>query len=335
RRAVELEDAMRRDELVHAKPPDPKPESRTGAAVSAEIGRMLDGCTARSAPRESLVVLVRPNALAGLPSPEPVPAGKRLAQDFSEGRIRERLSGTGHVLAPLGEVWTARDGRTRLVAASDWIPPKEDMLVGVVWGDGNEPSKSGELLEVQETILGPKARQRLLSAKTGADAEYLAWLRGAYGAAPLPALLAEDAKDRERAVNKLMDPLRADLSATGFAVLDAKGNLLGAELFHDHASMLAFAPRLLRGYILEAGEDRVRVTPPLGGGGILKVEEYLKALPGLGGRLERRALEDKAYGYGPAPKGLCRANLVAASGELKGHGLLVDDVPIHLTLFGE
>lgn len=333
RRAVELEEAMRREELVRAMPSEP--ERRTRTPLSAEITAMLEGSVARPASRDSLVVLARPRMLPGLPSLEPAPAGKRLAQDFSDGRIRERLLGTGHVLAPLGEVWVSRDGRTRLVAASDWIAPKEDMLVRVVWGDGNGPSRSGELLEAEETILGPKARRRLLSSRTGPDADFLAWLKDVYGVAPLPARFAEDAKDRERAMNKLLDALRADETATGFAVLDAKGNLLGVEMFHDRAAMLGFAPRLLRGYLLEAGEDGIRVTPPVGAGGLARVQGFLEAMPSRGLRVERQKLEDEAQGYSHAPEGLCRANLVGPSGQIMGHGLLIDDTPIHLTLFGE
>ncbi len=332
-RAVDLEEAMR-EGLVRAGPPAPAPERRTSSPVSAEISAMVAGSMAAS--MDSLVVLARPGALSGLPSVDPAPAGQR-AQDgnTSEGRILY-ASGTGHVVAPLGEVWTAaKDGRTRLVAASDWIAPKEIMLVRVTWGDGTLVPRSADLLEAQETILGPKARRRLLSAKTGPDADFLVWLKETYGAAPLPALLAAGAKEREREVNKLADALRADATSTGFAVLDAKGGLLGVEMFHDHAAMLAFAPRLLRGYLLEAGEDGIRVTPPVGALGLAKVQGFLEALPARGLRVERQKLEDVARGYARAPKGLCRVSLVGVSGEIAGHGLLVDDAPIHLTLFGE
>ncbi len=334
-RAIDLEKAM--EELVRATPPAPVPESRTVTPMSAEIQAMVAGSMAAS--MDSLVVLKRPGALSGLPSVDPAPIGLRLAQDgnSSEGRILYAYaSGTGHVVAPLGEVWTtAKDGRTRLVAASDWIAPKETMLVRVTWGDGTLVPKSADRLEAQETILGPKARRRLLSARTGPDADFLAWLKETYGAGPLPALLAAGAKEREREVNKLVDALRADATSTGFAVLGARGRLLGVEMFHDHAAMLAFAPRLLRGYLLEAGEDGIRVTPPTGALGLEKVQGFLEALPARGLRVEREKLEDVARGYARAPKGLCRVNLVGVAGETLGHGLLVDDTPIHLPLFGE
>jgi len=333
-RAVDLEEAMR-EGLVRSGPPAPAPERRTSSPVSAEISAMVAGSMAAS--MDSLVVLARPGALSGLPSVDPAPIGQRLAQDgnTSEGRIKY-ASGAGHVVAPLGEVWTsAKDARTRLVAASDWIAPKEIMLVRVTWADGTLVPRSADLLEALETILGPKARRRLLSAKTGPDADFLDWLKGAYGAGPLPALLAAGAKDREREVNKFVDALRADATSTGFAVLGAKGNLLGVEMFSDHAAMLAFAPRLLRGYLLEAGEDGIRVTPPMDALGLEKVQGFLKALPERGLRVVREKLEDVRRGYERAPKGLCRVNLVGVSGEIAGHGLLVDDAPIHLTLFGE
>jgi len=335
RRAIELEEAMRPERLVRAIPPVVVQESRTSPAKSAEISAMVAGSMAAS--MDSLVVLARPGTLSGLPPIDPAPIGQRLAQDgnTSEGRIRY-AAGAGHMVAPLGEVWTAaKDGRTRLVAASDWIAPKEIMLVRVTWGDGTLVPRSADLLEAQETVLGPKARRRLLSAKTGPDADFLDWLKGAYGAGPLPALLAAGAKDREREVNKFLDALRADATSTGFAVLGAKGSLLGVEMFSDHAAMLAFAPRLLRGYLLEAGEDGIRVTPPTGALGLEKVQGFLEALPARGVRVEREKLEDVARGYARAPKGLCRANLVGVAGEILGHGLLVDDTPIHLTLFGE
>jgi hypothetical protein len=331
RRALELREEMRPERT----PPVVVQESRTSPPKNAEISAMVAGSMAASL--DSLVVLARPGSLSGLPSVDPAPAGRRLAQDANttEGRIKY-ASGGGHVVAPLGEIWTAaKDGRTRLVAASDWIAPREIMLVRVTWGDGTLVPRSADLLEAQETILGPKARRRLLSAKTGPDADFLAWLRETYGAAPLPALLAAGAKEREREVNKFVDALRADGTTTGFAVLGARGNLLGVEMFHDHAAMLGFAPRLLRGYLLEAGEDGIRLTPPTGALGLEKVEGFLKALPERGLRVEREKLEAVKSGYERAPKGLCRANLVGVSGEIVGHGLLVDDTPIHLTLFGE
>ncbi len=331
RRAVELEQAMRREELVRAVPPD---ERRSRPPLSGEISAMLEGCTARPAPRDSLVVLARPASLPGLASVLPVPSDRRRGLDSDntgKGRIIVSSDWTGDMVAPLGEVWMApKSGRTRIVAASEWIAPRADNWVRVVWGDGTDVPRVGELLGAQETILGPKARRRLLSAKPGPDADFLDWLKGAYGA--LPEALAAD-RDRDRAMNKLVDALRADEAATGFAVLDAKGNLLGVEIFHDHASMLGFAPRLLRGYLLEAGEDGIRVTPPLGANGLAKVQGFLEAMPARGLRVEREKLE--GAGYERAPKGLCRANLVGQAGQVIGHGIFVGDTPIHLTVFPE
>jgi len=331
RRAVELEEAMRQEDLVRAAPPAPEP--RTETPLSAEIRGMLDGCTARAAPKDSLVVLARPSALPTVVSVRPVPSDIRgLDSDSTgEGRIIVHSQSTDDMLAPLGEVWLGKSGRTRLVSASEWITPRADNWVRVVWGDGTDLSRVGELLGAQETILGPKARRQLLSAKTGPDAAFLAWLKGAYGT--FPAALSADAKDRDRAMNKLVDVLRSQGTATGFAVLDAKGNLLGVEIFNDHAVMLGFAAPLLRGYLLEAGEDGIRVTPPVGTGGLRKVQGFLDAMPGRGLRVDREKLDGE--GYERAPKGLCRVNLVGASGAIVGHGLVLDDTPIHLTIFGE
>ena len=332
-RALELEDVMRREEIVRVT--QPERVRRTTPPISEEILAMMEGYAARPASRDSLVVLARPGALTGLPSAEPAASGSRPAMDSAgDRRLLERNLRDAHVLAPLGEVWTAKDGRTRLVAEADWLSPRQDMFLRVAWSDGVEVPKGTETYEVQETILGPKARRRLLSAKTGPDPDFVAWLRDAYGTGPLRELLAADGKDRDRAMNKLLDALRGDKTATGFAVLDARGNLLGVEIFHDHALMLGFAPRLLRGYILETGEDGIRVTPPMGVGRADKVQGFLDGLPGAGVRVDRQKLDGKD-GYVRAPKDLCRANLVGPSGRILGHGLLIDDAPIHLTLFGE
>jgi hypothetical protein len=334
RRAVELEEAMRSADLVRAEPPVREPP--TGPPMSAEILAMMEGYGATAEPYEALVVLSRMPGMSRLPAVGAAPAAKRSAVEPGEGRIYQDVSGVPHaLLAPLGEVWTGvkdGSGRTRVVAASDWVGPAQD--VAVVWADEIGVPRTSLKLEVQDYILGPKARQRLLTAKPGRDPGFREWLSHAYGAT-IAGAFAEGARDRERAVNKLVDVLARDEAATGFAVLDAKGNLLGVEIFHDHALMLAFAQRLLRGYLLEAGDDGIRLAPPRAGDGRLgAVQGLLEGLPARGLRMDRRGLDDSDPML-RIPKGLCRANLADASGRIMGHGLLIDDAPIHLTLFGE
>ncbi len=336
RRALELEGAMRREELVRATPPEPEPERRTETPISAEISAMMEGYAAAAEPYEALVVLSRMPDMSKLPAVGAAPAAKRSAVEPSEGRIHQDVSGVPHaLLAPLGEVWMGvkdGSGRARIVAGSDWVGPAQ--LVAVVWADEIDVPKTSLKLEVQDFILGPKARQRLLTAKPGRDPAFRDWLSHDYGPT-IAGAFAEGARDRERAVNKLVDTLVRDEAATGFAVLDAKGNLLGVEIFHGHALMVAFAQRLLRGYLVEAGDDGIRLAPPRAAGrGLGAVQGLLEGLPARGLRTDRHRL-DGADPLLKIPEGLCRANLVDPSGRIMGHGLLIDDTPIHLTLFGE
>jgi anti-sigma-K factor RskA len=336
RRALELEELMRQEDLLASKPPEPG--TRTETPLSAEISAIVKGYAPAGQPSEALVVLSRPPTLVAPVAVEP-PTGR--AMDPSEGRILFKLMGEGHdVLAPLGEVWVGTDStrRTRIIAASGWAGRNSDSFLTTVWADEIGTKSRAADVEAQGFVLGPKARQRLLLAAPGADASFLAWLRETYGREPLPELLAGGARDRDRAVNKLVDALSRDATATGFAVVDAKGSLLGTELFLDRDTMLAFAPRLLRGYLLEAGEDGIRVAPPRGAGrGPEAVRKLLEGVPGRGLRVERQRLDVPQYERDkhPAPAGVARVTFVTSDGRAAGHGIVRDDTPIHLTLFGE
>ncbi len=330
RRAIELEELMRQEDLVVSKEPEPGP--RTQTPLSAEVSAMIKGYAPAGQPSEALVVLSRPPALNTLGAIEP-PGGR--ANDQSDGRILFSLFGKGPAgLAPLGTVWVGTDAarRARILGMSHWVARNNATLLTVVSADEISTPTRGEDVEAQPFILGPKARQRLLVAKPGADAEFLAWLRREYGGKALPELLADGARDRDRAVNKLVDALGRDANATGFAVLDAKGRLLGTELFLDHDTMLAFAPRLLRGYLLEAGEDGIRVAPPRGAvRGPELVQDLLEGMPGRGLKIERRRLDVPEDG---GPAGVARVTFLASGGHPVGHGIVRDDTPIHLTIFG-
>jgi hypothetical protein len=304
--------------------------------VSLEVQKLVAGYEPAGQPSAPLVAIARAPELRAL---EPFEPARGRVISSSEGRILPKFGETGPaVVMPVGEVWMGPDRHARLVARSEWVARDAAMLRPVVWAD---ESKTSADLEPQEVILGPKARQRLLAAKPGPDAPFLAWLREANGRAPLADQLAGDAKDRERAVNRLVDALSRSKGATGFAVLDTKGNLLGTELFLDREVMLAFAPRLLRGYLLEAGDDGIRVGAPGVGGAEERVARLLEGVPGRGLRVEREALDTfadavaKERGTRGAPDGVARVTLFAASGQAVGHGLVHGDTPIHLTLFGE
>jgi negative regulator of sigma E activity len=338
RRALELAQAMREDELVHAGPTPAEPERRTVTPMSAEIVALTGGYRPAAAPSHALVVLARPPALSRLPTAGAAPLGPRLATDATtgEGLIDEELVGVLHdVVAPLGEVWIgAQDGsrRTRIVARSNWIPAKVGELTKVVWADDVTKPQTSAKLEVQDYILGPKARCRLLAATPGADAPFRDWLAQTYGT-PLADAAKDGEKERERLVNRLVQSLEGDESASGFAVFDAHGALMGVEIFHGHDLMLAFAKRLLRGYLLEAGAGGIRLAA--GGRGREEAAGFLKGLPGRGLRLVREPIVIPGVDRtNHAPEGLARANLVDAQGRMIGHGLVLDDAPVHLTLFG-
>jgi anti-sigma-K factor RskA len=338
RRAIELEDMMRQQETLVSKGPDPAP--RTGPPMSMEISAIFDGYVPAGQPSEALVVLSRPPELKPFDSPQPV-TGR--AKEQSEGRILfDEVSGKGPALiASLGEVWVGTDAgrRARILSSSVWAARDRSTFLSVVWADQISTPRNGEDVEAQDLILGPKARQHALMATPGKDASFLKWLHTEYGAKPLPTLLEEGARDRDRAVNKLVDILGRDPRAIGFAVLDVKGNLLGTELFIDHETMLAFAARLLRGYLLEAGEDGIRVAPPrVADRGLDAVQKLLDGMPGRGLRIERVPLdviEDKFDKHSPAPAGVARVTLLTSGGHPVGHGIVRDDTPIHLTIFGE
>jgi hypothetical protein len=337
RRALELAQAMREDEIVRANPTD-ETHHNTVTPMSAEVAALTRGYRPTAAPSQALVVLARPPALSRLPTVGAAPLGPRLATDATtgEGLIDEELVGVLHdVVAPLGEVWVGvQDGsrRTRVVAHSNWIPARVGEMTKVVWADDISKPRTSAKLEVQDFILGPKARRRLLAATPGPDAPFRDWLAQTYGS-PLEDAAKEGEKERERLVNRLVQSLERDKDASGFAVFDAQGTLLGIEIFHDHALMLAFAKRLLRGYLLEAGAGGIRLAA--GGRGQEDAAGFLDGLPGRGLRVAREPVVIPGVdGKNHAPEGLARATMVDAGGRVFGHGLVLDNAPVHLALFG-
>jgi len=131
---------------------------------------------------------------------------------------------------------------------------------------------------------------------------------------------------------RLTAALDRERDATGFTFIDAAGKLRGVELFANHSLMMAFAPRLLRGYLLEAGEKGASLEIPSGDGTLLKrVEEFLESVPRGSARLEEIKLDDDRRDEWP--KGLKRVH-VMRSGEIIGHGLVDADYrPVHVSIF--
>ena len=169
------------------------------------------------------------------------------------------------ILTPLGEVWIgAHDGsgRTRLVTASSWGAHAAD-FIPMVFADRLAVPKARDNLEVQPYIVGPHARQRLLIEGTrGKDPKFLDWLVKQYRAPSLAKAFAKNSAEREAEVTTLARSLEKDRSTTGFAVFGADGKLRGIELFANHRLLKEFAPRLLRGYLLEAGEKGIKLAAP-------------------------------------------------------------------------
>ncbi|MHC4162888.1 MAG: ARPP-1 family domain-containing protein [Planctomycetota bacterium] len=311
---------------------------QTGEPRNLHLLAMLSTSEAVAKPYESLVLMRQPVVTGHLPAARALRAGTRIAMDqnTTAGRIYVDLRAYRGpaVLAPLGEVWIgARDGsgRTRVVTKSDWIARYQ--MVAVTWADEiSPPVERSYDLEVQDFILGPRAR-KLLLASSAQDDLFRGWLKKNYGAATLAKAFQRGAKKRERTVARLTAALDRDPEATGFTFIDAEGKLRGVELFANHSLMMAFAPRLLRGYLLEAGEKGASLEMPSSDGTLLKrVEEFLETVPRGSARLEEIKLDRNRKDEWP--KGLKRVH-VMRHGRIIGHGLVDSDYrPVHVAIFG-
>ena len=167
-------------------------------------------------------------------------------------------------------------------------------------------------------MLGPKARRAIVRGQALPDGTMKAMRSGR--------------KTRAKAVARLVNSLRQDTGATGFAVVADK-DVLGVELFATHELMLAFAPRLLHGYLAEAGTDAIRLTAPTRGH-----ERIQKLARKLIDKVSQNALKLSDVPGGTKdewPKGLRRVNIMASRTAVVGHGLLLDERPLHMTLFGD
>jgi hypothetical protein len=309
---------------------------RTGERRSHQLMAMLSTSEPVAKPFASLVVMHQPVFTGRLPAARALRAGARIAMDHHTNADRICVDLRTHrgppVLAPLGEVWIgARDGsgRTRVLTKSDWIARTE--FVAVAWADEIPPPPSRRSLEVQDFVLGPRARKLLLTSGARDDV-FRGWLEKNYGSSALAQAFQRGTRKRERTVARLVAALDREPGATGFAFIDAQGKLRGVELFANHALMMAFAPRLLRGYLLEAGERGASLEIPKSNDGTLlkRVAEFLEAVPRGAAHLEEVPFGDQ---HEERPKGLKRVHVMRGP-TIIGHGLVDADYrPVHVSIF--
>jgi len=321
-------------------------ETRTGEQPNVLLASLLRGVEADRMPYEGVLALRLGAAKGSVPSARAVPDRTDKASRFVEaGELNDLhdvrvTEGAAPVLTPLGELWVepVDNGkefrRARVVTATTWI--KNGELVPMAWANEIASSRSAHkqwALRAESFVLGPKAR-RVLVDKSGKDADVLEWIRATYGAEGVVKAARASARKHKGALDRMVRALMRDTQATGFAVYDSDNHVLGTELFATHELMVQFAPRVLSGYLLEAG-DRVRLNRK--SGGAAKIEEM--ALKFLSDDLPRqvKSVVDvrTALGADDWPKGMRQVNLQSPGRRVIGHGLLVGDQPLHLSLFGE
>jgi len=307
-------------------------ESRTGTE-NPRVAALLASCEFAPTTLEALLC-VRGMGADGAPAAAALAAGRKVALDSAVDAGRVRLKVETPSLALFGEVFVAEGGaagRARLLGASHWIEREE--FAPVSWADEiAPPADNRAMLQALPWMLGPRARHRLLAAGDGRDPAFLLWLREECKGKALVDHLGEKAAARERVVTRLVEALRADAEATGFAVF-AGDALQGVEIFASHSLMMQFASRLLHGYLLEAGGRPLHLTPPGAGAAALlaQAEKLIAQLPQNAARYED---EDDQRGTREGwPEGLTRVVLKDGVGTILGAGLLTADRPLHVTLF--
>ncbi|MHC4549478.1 MAG: ARPP-1 family domain-containing protein [Planctomycetota bacterium] len=305
----------------------------TGTGFNREIWALVRGWEPVTEPADGLVALRQARGTTPLPRVTPVPVGADAAMDGHTDPDRLTVLSDTAALVTLGEIWVGvrdRSRRTRVVAASSWID--DSQTVAVAWGDAvARPRQSSRNLRLQRPILGPKARRRLLAAEDR-DPGFVTWLNANYGASSLADVLRQ-AERHEAEAKRMTAGLERDEKATGFAVVDAEGKLLGVELFASHELMAAYAARLLQGYLLEAGHRGIRLRSRSradGKAGEL-VHELLDLMPGRATGVEEDPRGTRA---GWAAIGLSRVFLKDYAGHVVGYGIRHHERPVHVTLFG-
>lgn len=335
-RALDLLDELRqiegyyeRQRATHVK----VEERTTLEPIHAATHRLTGPYAAMRAPVASLVLLSHA-ARTATPPASPLPVGEGIGLDHSQDadRIGLETNQAGPRLALLGDVWVSRDEsrRTRVVRSTTWVDGFD--FVPVVWADRTPfPSRQAGRLAAAGFVLGPQARRQLLLAKSAQDPAFVRWLEKACRGRTLSEVFEEKRTERERTVGRLMRALSEDAEATGFAVL-AGGKVLGFELFASHRLMLDSAPRLLEGYLIEAGPDAIEIEKAQGGGDDLveQAERLLDRVP------QRSAqLEVVTAGRDNWPEGMRAINLRDGVRRVVGHGLVIGERVIQLSLFGD
>jgi len=303
-------------------------ETKTSARVNMRAMGVVDGFQPVDAPFAALVFMQR-HDLGATPVVGAVAPGTHVAMDNGEDKNRVHLLNPASrtpVVALAGEVLVGeRDGsgRTRIVSASSWI--RDSQLVAVTWADDVAVPRSSKNLTVQDYMLGPKARRMLVSPKLRA-ASFRSWLKDTYRGSSLDAAFAARQGTRNRTVGLILRTLRKDKSITGFAVV-IDGKVQGVELFASHELMLAYTPRLLHGYMVEAGTSKLDLRARKDGADKLV---DLQRLPQLTTQV---VAVEKGSHAGWQKAGLQCVNLLGSGGRILGHGLLQFERPLHITLF--
>jgi len=279
-----------------------------------------------AAPLESLVLLKRPQIPASVFAAEANSKTLSGLDNDSESNLYVQSLDQRSVVVPAGTVWIAQDRsrRTRVVTMSSWI--RDGQFQPMVWADQIEaprgPGSHARAFAPQSVVLGPQARRELIG-RNGKDNAARKWLEQKYGR-KLSDVFRRDAARRGRIVKDMMRALERDTRANGFVVLDKKGKVLGAELFGTRDLMLELAPSLLHGYLIET--NAISTRAPSGGVTVTTAIDLCDEIMG-GCRIE-----EAPGGSTDWRADLRRINLMRGD-KLRGHGLMLGDRPVHVTLF--
>ncbi len=246
---------------------------------------------------------------------------------FTNKSQEPRMVLMGEIFASKGAVWVA--------LADTWIGPNSIQIVPVLRIDASarRGRRGGDRafgrLVAEGEIAGPLLRRYLARAamqpensmtlRELVDEKQARKLSLAHGKAPT----ARQKLRRDRLVRHLRNE---DLA--GFAVF-AGTSLRGIEFFASHELMLECAPRLLLGYVREAG-TKVRIQPlaRVKTGLMQQVQEVIDQVAEGG---EGAELTKEGW-----PSGVRSVSLQATGPDrLRAHGLLMLSRPMHLTLLPE
>jgi len=322
-------------------------ETKTGEQPNVMVASWMRGAQAVRTPYEGVVALRLGAAKGTVPATRAVPA--RTEDDsrwVQAGELNDlhdiRVTKGAAVLTVAGELWVepveggkpGEVGRARVVTATTWI--KRGELVSMAWANETAADPSAHkqwALRAESIVLGPKAR-RVLINKSGRDQDVLEWMLATYGAEGVVSSARTTVAKHRLVIDRMVRALERDTGATGFAVYDSKNRVLGTELFATHDLMVEFAPRMLAGYMLEA-DGRVRLDKKSGGAAEVEAaaQEFLSDV--LPRQVKRVVSVRDARNADDWPEGMRQVNLQTPSGSVVGHGLMVGDQPLHLSLFGE